>query len=45
MLDDLKNEVCEIAKKAQRDGLCKHKSGNFLPGIRRADISSLHRPV
>ncbi len=29
MLDDLKNEVCEIAKKAQRDGLCKHKSGNF----------------
>ena len=29
MLDTLKNEVCEIAKKAQRDGLCKHKSGNF----------------
>ena len=29
MLDNLKREVCEIAKTAQRDGLCKHKSGNF----------------
>ncbi len=29
MLEQLKQEVCEIAKRAQQDGLCKHKSGNF----------------
>ena len=29
MLEHLKKDVCEIAKRAQRDGLCKHKSGNF----------------
>lgn len=29
MLEQLKKEVMEIAKRAQRDGLCKHKSGNF----------------
>ncbi len=29
MLETLKKEVCEIAKRAQHDGLCKHKSGNF----------------
>lgn len=29
MLETLKKEVCEVAKRAQRDGLCKHKSGNF----------------
>lgn len=29
MLEELKCKVCEVAKKAQRDGLCKHKSGNF----------------
>ncbi len=29
MLEELKIKVCEIAKKAQREGLCKHKSGNF----------------
>lgn len=29
MLETLKRDVCEIAKRAQRDGLCKHKSGNF----------------
>lgn len=29
MLETLKKEVCEIAKRAQQDGLCKHKSGNF----------------
>lgn len=29
MLENLKKEVCEIAKRAQKDGLCKHKSGNF----------------
>ncbi|EST12668.1 class II aldolase/adducin family protein [Sporolactobacillus laevolacticus] len=29
MLDYLKQEVCELSKKAQRSGLCKHKSGNF----------------
>lgn len=29
MLETLKKEVCEIAKRAQKDGLCKHKSGNF----------------
>ena len=29
MLENLKIEVCNIAKKAQKDGLCKHKSGNF----------------
>lgn len=29
MLESLKKDVLEIAKRAQRDGLCKHKSGNF----------------
>ncbi|AHU89690.1 class II aldolase/adducin family protein [Trueperella pyogenes] len=29
MLESLKKDLCEIAKRAQRDGLCKHKSGNF----------------
>lgn len=29
MLEHLKNDVCLVAKRAQRDGLCKHKSGNF----------------
>lgn len=29
MLEDLKREVLAVAKRAQRDGLCKHKSGNF----------------
>lgn len=29
MLENRKKEVCEIAKRAQREGLCKHKSGNF----------------
>lgn len=29
MLENLKKDVCEIAKQAQRTGLCKHKSGNF----------------
>lgn len=29
MLKDLKKHVMNVAKKAQRDGLCKHKSGNF----------------
>ncbi|MEF9961989.1 MAG: class II aldolase/adducin family protein [Erysipelotrichaceae bacterium] len=29
MLESLKKDVCEIAKKAQKDGLCIHKSGNF----------------
>lgn len=29
MLETLKKEVCKIAKCAQKDGLCKHKSGNF----------------
>lgn len=29
MLENLKRDVCEIAKKAQIDGLCQHKSGNF----------------
>lgn len=29
MLEDLKLEVMNIAKRAQREGLCKHKSGNF----------------
>ena len=29
MLESLKKDVCEIAKRAQRDGLCKPKSGNF----------------
>jgi ribulose-5-phosphate 4-epimerase/fuculose-1-phosphate aldolase len=29
MLESLKQDVCTIAKRAQRDGLCKHKSGNF----------------
>ncbi len=29
MLEALKKDVCAIAKRAQRDGLCKHKSGNF----------------
>ncbi len=29
MLEQLKKDVLDIAKRAQRDGLCKHKSGNF----------------
>ena len=29
MIEDLKLRVMNTAKKAQRDGLCKHKSGNF----------------
>ena len=29
MLETLKKDVCQIAKRAQKDGLCKHKSGNF----------------
>ena len=29
MLETLKKDVCTIAKRAQKDGLCKHKSGNF----------------
>lgn len=29
MLETLKKDVETIAKRAQRDGLCKHKSGNF----------------
>lgn len=29
MLEDLREEVCVTAKKAQADGLCKHRSGNF----------------
>lgn len=29
MLDSLKKDLCEIAKRAQATGLCKHKSGNF----------------
>mgnify|MGYP003584378055 CR=1 FL=1 len=29
MLEQLKKDVCEIAKRAQKDGLCKHKAGNF----------------
>ena len=29
MLETLKSEVAAVAKRAQRDGLCKHKSGNF----------------
>ncbi len=28
MLEQLKKEVMEIARRAQREGLCKHKSGN-----------------
>ncbi len=29
MLENLKKDVLDVAQKAQRDGLCKHKSGNF----------------
>lgn len=29
MLEIFKKDVCTIAKRAQHDGLCKHKSGNF----------------
>ena len=29
MLEDLKLKVMNIAKQAQREGMCKHKSGNF----------------
>ena len=29
MLEELKAEVCLTAKKAQHEGLCRHKSGNF----------------
>lgn len=45
MLEHLKKDVCEIAKRAQRDGLCKHKSGNFSAVMRKAAILLLHRPV
>lgn len=39
MLETLKKELCEIAKRAQHDGLCKHKSGNF--SIRDAETGLL----
>ncbi|WP_103063600.1 class II aldolase/adducin family protein [Actinomyces qiguomingii] len=39
MLESLKKELCEIAKRAQHDGLCKHKSGNF--SIRDAETGFL----
>ena len=29
MLESLKKDVVQIAKRAQKDGLCKHLSGNF----------------
>ena len=29
MLEELKKAVIQVGRKAQRDGLCKHKSGNF----------------
>lgn len=29
MLEELKERVTAVAKRAQREGLCKHKSGNF----------------
>lgn len=29
MLEQLKTDVMDTAKRAQREGLCKHKSGNF----------------
>ena len=29
MLEQLKEDVMNIARRAQREGLCKHKSGNF----------------
>ena len=29
MLEDLKLKVMNVAKQAQREGMCKHKSGNF----------------
>lgn len=29
MLEDLKKKLTKIAKKAEEEGLCKHKSGNF----------------
>ena len=29
MLEQLKKDVLDVAKRAQKDGLCKHKSGNF----------------
>ena len=29
MLESLKADLVTVAKRAQHDGLCKHKSGNF----------------
>lgn len=29
MLENIKKDVCTIAKRAQKEGLCKHRSGNF----------------
>ena len=29
MLEQLKKEVIRIGRQAQREGLCKHKAGNF----------------
>ena len=39
MLEPFKKDLCTIAKRAQRDGLCKHKSGNF--SIRDAESGLL----
>lgn len=29
MLEELKDRIIQVARQAQRDGLCQHKSGNF----------------
>lgn len=34
IIQQVKNEVCRVAKKAQDEGMCKHKSGNFSQIIR-----------
>ncbi len=39
MLESLKSDLIAIAKRAQHEGLCKHKSGNF--SVRDADTGLL----
>lgn len=34
MLESLKKDVVQIAKRAQKDGLCKHFRTNFISNFR-----------
>ena len=42
MNEELKKELLEVARQAQRIGLCKHKSGNFsvrIPGTNKLYVT------